>query len=293
MPTYNKGDFTQQGVDGYVEGGLHLNEKRCLSAKISSNEEAEGLDSVEINIHDHLNDLDYTITGENLTVGENVIGGGSSNEEYIILPESEYYIDGGVLPLISPLPEPFPEEIYVKMDNTSYIFERMYIEDEGFAYTNSDINNLIIASMGRGTLNAFPGAGESYQKTLEISVKREPRNYSIFTATLVNSGRIGSVYEATLNFDDFITDPPASYLYYLDNGEIKSVSDITIPPETSLTLDIILIIDEQGEFFQPLGCGGVTSNLINCTLNESNINFPEMFGAIINASGTITIEGAR
>lgn len=75
MPDYNKGDFTQQGVDGFVEGGLHLNEKRCLTARISSNEETAGLDNVEINIHDHLNDLDYTITGENLTVGENFIGG--------------------------------------------------------------------------------------------------------------------------------------------------------------------------------------------------------------------------
>ena len=76
MPDYNKGDFTQQGYDGYVSGGLHLNEKRCLTAKISTDEDTAGLDSVEINIHDHLNDLDYTITGENLTVGENTIGGG-------------------------------------------------------------------------------------------------------------------------------------------------------------------------------------------------------------------------
>lgn len=75
MPDYNKGDFTQQGVDGFVEGGLHLNEKRCLTAKISTDEDSAVLDSVEINIHDHLNDLDYTITGENLVVGENTIGG--------------------------------------------------------------------------------------------------------------------------------------------------------------------------------------------------------------------------
>lgn len=76
MPDYNKGDFTQQGIDGFVEGGLHLNEKRCLTAKISTDEDSAGLDSVEINIHDHLNDLDYTITGENLVVGENTIGSG-------------------------------------------------------------------------------------------------------------------------------------------------------------------------------------------------------------------------
>lgn len=77
MPDYNKGDFTQQGIDGFVEGGLHLNEKRCLTAKISTDEDSAGLDSVEINIHDHLNDLDYTITGENLSVGENALPSGN------------------------------------------------------------------------------------------------------------------------------------------------------------------------------------------------------------------------
>ena len=74
MPDYNKGDFTQQGVDGFVEGGLHLNEKRCLTAKISTDEDSAGLDSVEINIHDHLNDLDYTFSGENVIAGTSVIG---------------------------------------------------------------------------------------------------------------------------------------------------------------------------------------------------------------------------
>lgn len=74
MPDYNKGDFTQQGIDGFVEGGLHLNEKRCLTARISTDEDSAGLDSVEINIHDHLNDLDYTFSGENIIAGTSVIG---------------------------------------------------------------------------------------------------------------------------------------------------------------------------------------------------------------------------
>ena len=74
MPDYNKGDFTQQGCGGYVSGGLHLNEKRCLTAKISTDEDSAGLDSVEINIHDHLNDLDYTFSGENVIAGTSVIG---------------------------------------------------------------------------------------------------------------------------------------------------------------------------------------------------------------------------
>lgn len=73
MP-FNKGDFTQQGVDGYVEGGLLLNQKRNLTTKISTDEDSAGLEFVGINIHDHLNDLDYTFIGQNVSAGSSVIG---------------------------------------------------------------------------------------------------------------------------------------------------------------------------------------------------------------------------
>lgn len=75
MPDFNKGDFTQQGVNGYVEGGLLLNQKRALTAKISTDEESDSLDSVTINIHDYLNDIDYTFNGENIATGSSVIVG--------------------------------------------------------------------------------------------------------------------------------------------------------------------------------------------------------------------------
>lgn len=75
MP-YNKGDFTQQGIAGYVNGGLLLNNKRDVTTRISTDEESAGIDSVDIKIKDRLNDIEYHITGENLTEGENAIGGG-------------------------------------------------------------------------------------------------------------------------------------------------------------------------------------------------------------------------
>lgn len=75
MPDFNKGDFTQQGVDGYVEGSLLLNQKRDLTAKISTDEESDSLSSVTIKIHDHLNDVDYTFNGENISTGSSVISG--------------------------------------------------------------------------------------------------------------------------------------------------------------------------------------------------------------------------
>lgn len=83
MP-YNKGDFTQQGVAGYVNGGLLLNNKRDVTAHISTDEESAGIDNVDIKIKDRLNDIEYHITGENLTEGENVIGGGGGVDNPVL-----------------------------------------------------------------------------------------------------------------------------------------------------------------------------------------------------------------
>ena len=83
MP-YNKGDFTQQGVAGYVNGGLLLNNKRDVTTRISTDEESAGIDSVDIKIKDRLNDIEYHITGENLSEGENVIGGGGGSSDISI-----------------------------------------------------------------------------------------------------------------------------------------------------------------------------------------------------------------
>lgn len=94
MPTYNKGDFTQQGVDGYVDGSLELNQKRIVDVRVSSDEESETISDVNIKIRDELNDLEYDITGSNLATGENVIGGGGGQETvtktYTIMPAGTY-----------------------------------------------------------------------------------------------------------------------------------------------------------------------------------------------------------
>lgn len=83
MPDFNKGDNTQQGMngDGWVWGGLDLNRKRLISVAVTSNEEDEGLDSVYLKVHDDLNNLDYIVTGENLPVGESTIGGGGGGTD--------------------------------------------------------------------------------------------------------------------------------------------------------------------------------------------------------------------
>lgn len=69
MP-YDKGDFTQQGVDGKVAGGLLLNNKRDVDVIVSTNEDDSTLGAVAVTIEDHLNDLKYTFGGENLEAGE-------------------------------------------------------------------------------------------------------------------------------------------------------------------------------------------------------------------------------
>ena len=77
MPDFNKGDKTQQGMsdNGWVWGQLEFNHKRDVFVAVTSDEEEEGLGGVYINVHDDLNNLDYVLSGENLPVGESVIGG--------------------------------------------------------------------------------------------------------------------------------------------------------------------------------------------------------------------------
>ena len=77
MPDFNKGDKTQQGMsgNGWVWGQLEFNHKRDVLIAVTSNEEEEGLGGVYINVHDDLNNLDYTLSGGELPVGESVIGG--------------------------------------------------------------------------------------------------------------------------------------------------------------------------------------------------------------------------
>ena len=93
MPDFNKGDFTQQGVDGHVRATLRLNEKRYVELDLTTNENARGC-TISGNVHDRLNNLDYPIgaapsgnieiteNGENINVTPyatatvNVSGGG-------------------------------------------------------------------------------------------------------------------------------------------------------------------------------------------------------------------------
>ena len=69
MP-YDKGDFTQQGVDGKVCGGLLLNNKRDVDVLVSTNEDDSTLGGIAVTVEDHLNDLKYAFFGENLEAGE-------------------------------------------------------------------------------------------------------------------------------------------------------------------------------------------------------------------------------
>lgn len=93
--SFNKGDFTQQGVDGHVRATLRLNEKRYVELDLTTNENARGC-TISGNVHDRLNNLDYPIgaapsgnieitenTAEPLNIAQyatatvNVAGGGS------------------------------------------------------------------------------------------------------------------------------------------------------------------------------------------------------------------------
>ena len=60
MPDFNKGDFTQQGVNGHVNANVRLNEKRMVNIDMTSNEAAEGC-TITGTVTDLLNDKVYNI----------------------------------------------------------------------------------------------------------------------------------------------------------------------------------------------------------------------------------------
>lgn len=59
MP-YNKGDFTQQGINGHVNATVRLNEKRLVNIDLTSNENDEGC-TISGQITDLLNNIVYPL----------------------------------------------------------------------------------------------------------------------------------------------------------------------------------------------------------------------------------------
>ena len=71
--SFNKGDFTQQGIAGHVNANLRLNEKRLVNIDMTSNEEAEGC-TIAGTVTDLLNDKVYNIgsgVSGNIEITEN------------------------------------------------------------------------------------------------------------------------------------------------------------------------------------------------------------------------------
>lgn len=114
MP-YNKGDFTQQGINGDVSALVRLNEKRVMKVVLSSDDESDNCD-ISGKVYDLLNGTSYDIgsgvsgnieiteNGENINVAPyatatvNVSGGGGDNVHYCtitLIPDndSEIWLD--------------------------------------------------------------------------------------------------------------------------------------------------------------------------------------------------------
>lgn len=127
MSNFNKGDFTQQGVDGHVRATLRLNEKRYVNLDLTTNENARGC-TISGNVHDRLNNLDYPIgaapsgnieitenteEGEPLDISQyatatvNVAGGGATiktmpvtiinNTSYTVFIRVPHWLNSGYL----------------------------------------------------------------------------------------------------------------------------------------------------------------------------------------------------
>lgn len=73
MADYNKGDFTEQGINGTVNALVRLNNKRILDLSVATAGNDEAISNLDINIHDDANGLSYNITGP-IKKGTNTLG---------------------------------------------------------------------------------------------------------------------------------------------------------------------------------------------------------------------------
>lgn len=74
MADYNKGDFTEKGINGTVNALVRLNNKRILDLSVATAGNDEAISNLDINIHDDVNGLTYNINGP-VNSGANPLGG--------------------------------------------------------------------------------------------------------------------------------------------------------------------------------------------------------------------------
>lgn len=142
-------------------------------------------------IRTKLNEQDtYTVDEMPEKISE--ISGGSSNEEYVILPAGEYEINpSSAPPMIAGIPVD-ANYITVKIAGEDYIFEYtdnvVDIGPDNFigGYYNNNFSNLAFVPEG-GNLHFFPVGTASYSMTIdEIRAKPNNNHYFILIATIIN-----------------------------------------------------------------------------------------------------------
>ncbi len=177
MSDFNKGDFTQQGVDGHVRATLRLNEKRYVNLDLTTNENARGC-TISGNVHDRLNNLDYPIgsapsgnieitenTAEPLDISQyatatvNVAGGGGDvTETYHFIYPNEYEVEegdvagtGAVYLFGDIVPQTMPDSFTLDIENATVTFnkvsEKSYTSTDNKYSLNITSNNNVILTV--------------------------------------------------------------------------------------------------------------------------------------------------
>ena len=148
MP-YDKGDFTQQGIDGKVSGGLLLNNKRDVDVLVSSNEDDSTLGGVAVTIEDHLNDLKYAFFGENLEAGEVYEIGVGGDTRLVIPSQTINQTNDTPYAILSDIPDNITDfdTICLLLDNN---FASIILEwdSDNSIYTGTDYKYNMTATLG-------------------------------------------------------------------------------------------------------------------------------------------------
>ena len=143
MP-YNKGDFTQQGINGDVSALVRLNEKRVMKVVLSSDDESDNCD-ISGKVYDLLNGTSYDIGSGGGGGGDSILKctitfiNDSADEQYI-----DHYI--GACEFISN--NVIIANIDSVLPNESATYTGVYVKDGeqyliGYNSENIELTNIV------------------------------------------------------------------------------------------------------------------------------------------------------
>lgn len=244
MP-YDKGDFTQQGINGDVSALVRLNDKRVVKMVLSSDDESSNVD-VTGTVYDYLNGETYPLGGSTptgtITITENGEGIDVAQYRY-----ADVSVSGGISPLTI-LEEKSITSALPLVDLTTDITPFGFVP---IKVTKNDTTTILYPKIDSTYCVMYE---DPLEETAPIS--QEFDENGDYSCTIIGPGAIGTY---TLEIE---TDGSNNALLYTDLG-------------------IQVILEDNGVYKMPTNADPSTMDMVNCTITDGYIVLNKRFAYCI------------